>query len=80
MAAVFANVFERAVLGIHRAKLTGHSNNKWFPISTPQGTSGPVEIGFLNGQEQSTIETGELDFGVAWQDGRYGVENTGVAA
>lgn len=77
---------------LENAKLTGYSDKKWFLIANPQGTSGLIEVGFLNGQEQPTIESGEMDFsqlgltlrgywdfGVAWQDGRYGVQNKGEA-
>ena len=44
------------------ANITNHSTTGWYLMARPQGSSGLVEVGFLNGQETPTIETGELDF------------------
>lgn len=76
---------------LSNAKLTGYSSDAWYLIARPQGSSGLIEVGFLNGQKTPTIESGELDFnqlglalrgywdfGVAFQDGRYGVRNAGA--
>ena len=76
---------------LSNANLAGYSSTGWYLLAKPQGTSGMIEVGFLNGQKSPTIESGELDFsqlgiqlrgywdfGVAFQDGRYGVANAGV--
>ncbi len=76
---------------LQNANLTNYSALGWYLIARAQGSSGLMEVGFLNGQQSPTIETGELDFsqlgialrgywdfGVAFQDGRYGVFNVGA--
>ena len=76
---------------IENANLTGYSNAKWYLLARPQGSSGLIEVGFLDGQQTPTIENGELDFsqlgialrgfhdiGVAFQDPKYGVLNAGA--
>lgn len=76
---------------IENANLTGYSTAKWYLLARPQGSSGLIEVGFLDGQQTPTIENGELDFsqlgialrgyhdiGVAFQDPKYGVLNVGA--
>ncbi len=75
---------------LENANLTNNSTAGWYLIAKPQGSAGLLEVGFLNGQKNPTIEEGELDFsqlgmslrgywdfGIAQQDGRYGVFNVG---
>ena len=76
---------------LENANLPGYSATGWYLMARPQGSSGMIEVGFLNGQKTPTIEQGELDFsqlglalrgywdfGVAFQDHRYGVLNAGT--
>ena len=76
---------------LENANLTNQSATGWYLLARPQGSSGLLEVGFLNGQQSPTIEHGELDFsqlglalrgyfdfGVAHQDGRFGVFNVGA--
>ena len=76
---------------LENANLPGYSATGWYLMARPQGSSGMIEVGFLNGQKTPTIEQGELDFnqlglalrgywdfGVTFQDHRYGVLNAGV--
>lgn len=73
------------------ANITNYSATGWYLVARPQGSSGLMEVGFLNGQQQPTIETGDLDFsqlgislrgyfdfGVNYQDPRFGVFNAGA--
>lgn len=76
---------------LENANLPGYSTTGWYLLAKPQGKAGLLEVGFLNGQEQPTIENGELDFdqlgialrgyhdiGVTLQDGKFGVLNVGA--
>ena len=76
---------------LENANLTNYSTTGWYLLAAPQGSSGLIEVGFLNGQTKPTIESGELDFsmlgmslrgywdfGVAQQDSRFGVLNAGA--
>ncbi|MFN0199327.1 MAG: hypothetical protein ACKVT0_21465 [Planctomycetaceae bacterium] len=76
---------------LENVQLTGYSATGWYLLARPQGSSGLIEVGFLNGATQPTIENGEVDFdtlgialrgyfdfGVAFQDGRFGVLNVGA--
>ena len=76
---------------LSNAGLASYSSTGWYLLAAPQGTSGLLEVGFLNGQRTPTIEEGDLDFsqlgialrgyfdfGVAQQDSRFGVFNAGV--
>ena len=76
---------------LENANLTGYSATGWYLMAAPQGSSGLIEVGFLNGQRTPVIESGELDFsqlgmslrgywdfGAAFQDSRFGVLNAGV--
>ena len=76
---------------LENANLSGYSSTGWYLLAKPQGKAGLLEVGFLNGQENPTIENGELDFdrlgvalrgyhdiGVAQQDPKFGLLNAGV--
>ncbi|MEX1231134.1 MAG: hypothetical protein WEB58_12890 [Planctomycetaceae bacterium] len=71
--------------------ISGYSATGWYLLARPQGSSGLLEVGFLDGQRTPTIESGEtnfdtlgialrgyFDFGCAFQDGRFGVLNAGA--
>lgn len=75
---------------LENAQLSGYSAAGWYLLARAQGSSGLIEVGFLNGQQSPIIESGDLsfellgiglrgywDFGVALQDGRFGVFNVG---
>jgi hypothetical protein len=75
---------------LENANLSGYSTAGWYLVARPQGNAGLIEVGFLNMQESPTIENGELDFnrlgvalrgyhdwGLAFQDPKFGVFNVG---
>lgn len=75
---------------LENANLTNYSAAGWYLIGRPQGSAGLMEVGFLNGQQSPIIEQGELDFaqlgislrgywdfGIAFQDPKFGVFNVG---
>jgi len=77
---------------LENAGLTGYSAVGWYLLAKPQGKAGLMEVAFLNGQSTPTIEDGDLDFstlgvalrgywdfGVAFQDPRFGVRSKGQA-
>lgn len=78
---------------IENANITNYTSTGWGLMARPQGQAGLIEVGFLNGNESPRVITADADintlgivmrgdyhFGVAVQDPRFVVWNTGVSA
>lgn len=76
----------------NNANLEGADQDHWFLFAPPVGNQGIVNVAFLNGQQNPTVEQGEVDFselGMAWRvvfdfgvavgDYRFGVRSKGKA-
>jgi len=76
---------------LSNAGITGNSTKKWYLLASPDDLP-VIEVAFLNGQENPTVETAEADFnvlgiqmrgyhdfGVAKQEHRAGVAMKGEA-
>ena len=75
---------------LSNSSYTGHSATAWYLCADPESVP-VIEVVFLNGVEQPTVESAEadfstlgilfrgyFDFGVAKQDHRGGVKSAGA--
>lgn len=88
----FAGMFDAAVSAyLSNSTLTGNSSTAWYLLANPADLA-VIEVVFLNGVEEPTVETAEADFntlgiqmrgfhdfGVSKQEPRAGVKSKGAA-